>query len=286
MNWVIISIFLFFSSVVSYLFVRRVQLNKVPNIYINLAMFLIPTLVIFLSNIYLKLSFVLPLNLYILIFLTGIFLSYLGSLFSLTGIKQAPNPGYSLIISKSYVVMTSILAVFIFSAPLTITNIIAIALIVGFSALIVVEKNNSETKLYKKTWILYTLGAFFCWGFMALVSKYILDLGVHVTVYLFYLLLFASSAFLVQALIKREKHNFQRRDFSYLLIIGVCSSIFNLALQSGYLYAPNPGYINAVSAASISVLTLASAYFFKDELSIKKLIGVFGVLVGLFILFL
>lgn len=284
MNWIVASAIVFITSVISYLLVRKVQLNKVPNIYTNLAMFLLPTPFLFFINLYLKLSFSLSLNLFFLIFLTGILFSYLGSLFSLEGIKQAPNPGYSLIISKSYVVLTSILAIFIFNSPLTITNILAIALIVGFSALIVIDKNSS-TKLYKNTWIFYTLGAFFCWGFMALVSKYILDQGIPVTVYLFYLLIIASSAFLLQALIKREKFKFRKEDLIALLIAGISSSIFNFALQLGYLYAPNPGYINAVNAASISALTLASAYFFKDELSFKKLIGVFGVLIGLFLLF-
>ncbi len=285
MNWVTISTVVFFSSVVTYLLVRKGQLKNIPNIFINLAMFLIPTIILFFVNLFFKYSFSLSLHSYLIIFFTSIFFSYLGSVFSLISIKQAPNPGYSLIISKSYVVMTSILAVFLFNSPLTTTNIIAIILIVGFSALIIVNKTNSKTKLYKSSWIFYTFATFFCWGFLALMSKYILNQGIQVTVYLFYGLLFASLAFIVQALIRKEKYTFARSDWPLLLIIGIFSGIFFLALQLGYVYAPNPGYINAVNASSISVLTLASAYVFKDELSLKKIIGVFGVLIGLLVLF-
>jgi hypothetical protein len=65
-------------------------------------------------------------------FVQGIFFSYLGNVFSLKGIEYSPNPGYSLIISKSYVVFTAIASIFIFSAPLTMKSVIAILLIVLF----------------------------------------------------------------------------------------------------------------------------------------------------------
>lgn len=71
-----------------------------------------------------------------------------------------------------------------------------------------------------------------------------------------------------------------------LLLIGIFGSSFNYFMQVGFNLAPNVGYVNATNAASISLLTLMSAFFFKDELTIKKMIGVFGVTAGLLLLFL
>jgi uncharacterized membrane protein len=57
-------------------------------------------------------------------------------------------------------------------------------------------------------------------------------------------------------------------------------------MQVGFNLAPNVGYVNATNAASISLLTLMSSIFFKDELTLKKMIGIVGVTAGLLLLFL
>ena len=57
-------------------------------------------------------------------------------------------------------------------------------------------------------------------------------------------------------------------------------------MQVGFNLAPNVGFVNAANAASISLLTLMSTFFFKDELTIKKMIGILGVTAGLLLLFL
>lgn len=69
-------------------------------------------------------------------------------------------------------------------------------------------------------------------------------------------------------------------------MIGVFATSFNYFMQVGFDLAPNVGYVNAANAASISLLTLMSALLFKDDLSLRKIIGIIGVTVGLFVLFL
>ena len=71
-----------------------------------------------------------------------------------------------------------------------------------------------------------------------------------------------------------------------LLFIGIFGSSYVYFMQVGYNLAPNVGFVNATNAASISLLTLMSSFFFKDELAVKKMIGVFGVTAGLLLLFL
>jgi drug/metabolite transporter (DMT)-like permease len=223
---------------------------------------------------------------YLLILIQGIFFSYLGNVFSLKGIEYAPNPGYSLIISKSYVVFTAIASVFIFSAPLTVRTVIAIVLIVLFSALITIEKDKNRTTS-NQLWFPYTMGAFFCWGLLALSSKYLLNMGVSILTRLILSMVVVTVLIFGEIIYKKvEWKKVSKDQLITLLLIGLFGSSFNYFMQVGFNLAPNVGFVNAANAASISLLTLMSAFFFKDELTVKKMIGIFGVTAGLLLLFL
>ncbi len=287
MNWIIASLIMFLASVIMYLLVRKGQRNHLPDRLINIAMFLIPCpfyLAIMLNQ---KQSFHIGWSNLISILLAAFFFSYLGNLFSLKSIKLATNPGYSLIISKSYVVFTSIAAIFLFNSPLTPKNALAIAIIVAFSGLIMINKTKASTQHQETNinWLIFALGAFFAWGGLALISKYWLNIGIPVATRLFYLSTFVSIMILIEIFGKHQSLKISNRHWLLILLIGTLSMFFNLFMQVGYQYAPNPGYINAVNASSISLLTLLAAYFFKDELSLRKIAGVLGVTVGLVLLF-
>ncbi len=286
MNWIIASLLMFLSSVALYLFVRRSNALKTPQQLNNLAMFLIPVLVYLVLIVRTPTNFLLTPFQYLLIVVQGIFFSYLGNMFSLRGIEYAPNPGYSLIISKSYVVFTAVASIFIFSAPLTIGSVVAIALIIVFSALITIDKDKNRTDS-NKLWFPYTMGAFFCWGFLALSSKYLLNVGVPILTRLILSMVVTTVIIFGEIIYKKvELRKVSKDQLITLLMIGVLGASFNYFMQVGFNLAPNVGFVNAANAASISLLTLASAFFFKDELTIKKMIGVFGVTAGLLLLFL
>ena len=286
MNWIIASLLMFVSSVALYLCVRKSNTLKTPQQLNNLAMFLIPVLVYITLTVRTPTSFTLKPFAYLLISVQGIFFSYLGIVFSLKGIEYSPNPGYSLIISKSYVVFTAIASIFIFSAPLTSKSVIAILLIVLFSALITIDKDKSKT-ISNKLWLPYTMGAFFCWGFLALSSKYLLNVGVPILSRLILSMVVTTVLIFVEIIYKKvEWKKVSRDQIVTLLLIGIFGSSFNYFMQVGFNLAPNVGYVNATNAASISLLTLLSSFFFKDELTLKKMIGIFGVTAGLLFLFL
>lgn len=277
---------MFVSSVALYLCVRKSNALKTPQQLNNLAMFLIPVLVYLVLTIRTPTSFILKPFEYFLILVQGVFFSYLGNVFSLKGIEYAPNPGYSLIISKSYVVFTAVASLFIFSAPLTIKTVIAIVLIILFSALITIEKNQNRTSS-NKSWFPYTMGAFFCWGFLALSSKYLLNMGVPILTRLILSMLVVTVLIFGEILYKKVAwKKISREQIITLVLIGIFGTTFNYFMQVGFNLAPNVGFVNATNAASISLLTLLSAFFFKDELTVKKLIGIAGVTAGLVLLFL
>ncbi len=286
MTWIIASLLMFVSSVALYLFVRKSNSLNTPQQLNNLAMFMIPALVYAVLAIQNPSNFALRPFEYALIIFQGIFFSYLGNVFSLKGIEYSPNPGYSLIISKSYVVFTAVASIFIFSAPLSLQSAFAIGLIILFSALIMIDKDKNKTSS-NKMWLPYTMGAFFCWGFLALSSKYLLNVGVQILPRLILTMLVVTVLIFIEIKYKKIKiFHISKPQIMTLLFIGLFGASFNYFMQLAFNLAPNVGYVNAANAASISLLTLVSAFIFKDELTVRKMIGIFGVTGGLLLLFL
>ncbi len=284
--WILLAIGLITSSVMTYLLIRKSKDIDMPIIFQNLAMFLPPTIFVGIYNLIQEKSFVIDTQNLVIIFLASFFLSWLGNITSLKALQKAPNPGYSLIISKSYVLLTSILSVWLFDSPLPPKSILAIILIIIFSALIILDRDKS-TSSANKTWIWLTLIAFFAWGFLALILKYLVSINLEPTVIFFYLMFFVSSIIIMQIISANKLQRFKvsKKFWLIFLSIGLASTAMNLFIIFGYRYAPNPGYMNASNAGSIALVTIFSALIFKDELPLKKIIGVLGVVGSLILLF-
>ena len=285
MHWVVATLLMFVASIVLYLSVRRASLDKLPVHFNNLASFSVPLTLFTVGALITRQSFVLSLREAGILLVSGVFLSYLANKFSLKSIELAPNPGYSLVISKSYVVMTAFLAVPLFGAHLSVTSLVAIALIVGFAALIML--GSGERHRAKSTaWLPLAFLAFFGWGFLTLVAKYLFSQGMSPVVFLIYTELVVVTCILIEMYRKRVLTRSITKHIKPFVLIGLCSAAFNFFHFTAISLAPNVGYVNATNAASIAAVTVFAALLFKDDLSIKKVIGVFGVTTGLFLLFL
>lgn len=283
MNWMLSSAVMFASSVVLYLFVRKSSLLKNPSQYNNLAMFLIPLFLFVTMGIITHQNFFLsPSQLGTVVF-AAVFFSYLGNVFSLRSIEYAPNPGYSLVISKSYVVFTTLVSLLFFQAEITPRKAIAILLIVLFSGLIMLSQKVLN-KPVNKLWLPLSFGAFFCWGFLSLTSKYLFNQGMNIFVFLSYVYLIVSASILLEMFKKKTSFQSIRKNPGIFMLIGIFSTGFNFFQFQAIQTAPNVGYVNAINASSISAVTILAILLFKDEFSIRKLIGVLGVTVGLLLL--
>lgn len=285
MSWIVSSMLMFFFSVALYLSVRKSTLLKTPTIFNNLAMFALPVLFYLAITFFTTTSLVVTPYQFTILVLVAVFCSYLGNLFSLKSIEYAPNPGYSLILSKSYVVFTTIASVFLFNQSLTLKSIIAITIIIGFSALIMINKYHADRHHIRSSWLPLAIGSFFCWGILALASKYLLLIGVHILPRLLYIMTIVSFIILME--MKRKKvdwNQLSKNQIIILLSIGLFSAMFNYYLQEGINTAPNVGYIGAINASSIAALSFFSALIFKDELTKRKIVGIVGVTAGLILL--
>lgn len=270
-------------SVALYLFVRKSSKSGNPSQYNNIAMFSVPLIILLFFDFSTNQNFTLSITQLAIIVTASVLFSYLGNVFSLISIEYAPNPGYSLVISKSYVVFTTLIAVVFFQAELTIRKAVAIAIIVGFSGIIMLsQKALKETK--NKLWLPLAIGAFFCWGLLSLTSKYLFNQGVSVYIFLTYTYIVVSACITIEMLIKKIKFEIIKKDPVIFLLIGLFSTGFNLFLFQAIKGAPNVGYVNAINASSISAVTVLAILLFKDEFSKSKFIGILGVTFGLLLL--
>lgn len=285
MTWILASFLMFVSSIILYLAVRQSSLSKNPTQINNLAMFIFPAIVFCVIAVINKTDLSLNLFQFILIIIQAIFFSYLGNVMSLKSIEKAPNPGYSLVISKSYVVFTSIVSIFMFGSELTTKSIIAILIIIAFSPLLMLSETKTKNEKFSSSWLPLAMGAFFCWGSLALSSKYLYTIGVNIIERLIYSTTIVSLLILFETRHKKISfHGFSKKQIWPLIIIGLAGTTYIYYTQVGFDLAPNIGYVNAINAASIAGVTIFSAILFKDELTIKKLIGIIGIISGLIIL--
>lgn len=284
MDWVAYSLIMFVSSVALYLTVRKSSLISTPNYLTNLAMFAVPLVV------YISIGLINGSELFItwwqvvVLLVTATVFAYAGNKASLRAISLAPNPGYSLVLSKSYVVFTTIVAVMLLGADLSPQKVLAIVLIVAFSVLVMVTKAGAK-KVKNEKWIILSLAAFFAWGMLSLVSKYLFNEGVDTITFLIYLYTIVTICIVTIDKVKINKiKEVSNKGKILLLGTGIFSTLFNLGQFEAIRLAPNVGYVNAINAASIAAVTIFAVLLFKDELTKKKAIGILGVTTGLILL--
>lgn len=284
MNWILASLIMFGASVFLYVSIRKATLLHIPTELINLASMGVPFFLYAVLTIQNHASLIVSPYQLAIIVLLSIFGSYLPNVTSLKSIQYAPNPGYSLILSKSYVVFTTLVAILLFHAQLSLRAGIAIVSIVLFSVFITVGKAK-PTMHAKPVWLPLALFSFFGWGMLSIGTKFAFSQGISIYQRLIYLSVFVTSFILLE--IRTRKINIKLHDRSYyilLVAIGFFSALFNYFMTLAIDLAPNIGYVNAINASSISAVTITSALLFKDELSISKMVGILGVTGGLLLL--
>ncbi len=285
MNWVVADLLMFGCSVVVYLAVRKASLDKLPAQFNNLAMFCIPLLVFILADAVTKQRLHISLPQALQILLTATVLAYLGNAMSVKSIELAPNAGYSLILSKSYVVLTTLLAVPLFNAKLTPVTLAAIALIVGASALIITAGQRSSGRARSRAWVPLALGSFFCWAFLSLMAKHLISEGMPTLVFLTYVYVVSMACILLEMWYRKVDLGLARKSIRPLILIGAAAAGFNFFNFYAIGIAPNVGYVNATNSASIGAVTILSVLLFGDELTKRKVLGLLGILIGLVLLF-
>lgn len=191
-------------SVALYLTVRKASIMKLPTQFNNLAIFILPLIIYALIGYGGGLNYSISLTNLLIIFVASLFFSYIASVTSLKSIELAPNPGYSLVISKSYVVFTTIFSYLFLGGEFTLRKGFAILLIVAFSAVIAIDPSKTKD-VTSNHWLAYTMYSFFGWGLLSLTIKYLATQGMVTLVILTYAYAFVSLFIVIETLLKKVK---------------------------------------------------------------------------------
>ncbi len=286
-NWIFASAVMFSLSVLMYLLTRKLQVAGVDNRLVTFSMGALPMPLLLIYLLATGQSFAIELGLFALLGVCAILFSYLGFKFSFLGTKHAPNPGYSLTIQKSYAPYTAIMGIFLFNQSISIIGVVAILVIIGSIALILINKSAKKVETDNK-WVVESFIAFFLFGTLSLTSKFFLGQGVTpllLTFYNFTFNIFAFSIDFREVLKINILKEIKKSNLLIMLIVAAATAAFNIAMFTAIKTAPNIGYVNIINSSSITAITLLSALFFKDKLTLQKVIGVIGVTCGLILLF-
>jgi len=285
MYWVVLSFIMFVFSILLYAGYGAAFLEGMPRAISGFSAFSIGFAIIFLLALFSGKSFIVPIDQLVLIIFSALALSYLGNVFFLEGVKYAPNPGLVLAISKSYVILTTIAAAAFFGAAISLKAVIGIGLIIVFSALIYIfSGENKAGNGDRVVWFGFAMDSFFCWAILSLMAKYLFGIGLDPLVFLAYIYLIVGFIYFIEISPKNKLANYWKKNWKLMLAIGFFAAGFDASMYLCISSAPNVGYVNAISLASVSAVTLFSVLLFKDKITIWKTIGILGTTAGLIIL--
>ena len=132
-------------------------------------------------------------------------------------------------------------------------------------------------------WFILSLVSAVGFGVLAVLWKVVMEeLSPPLTLaYLFILYL----CLLLPYLLSSERLVFPSRNIMFLLVVSALIGVVaNLAVFKAYQLSPNPGYVRAVSSASIIVATTLSIWLFKLKPDFQGILGTILIFAGLLML--
>ena len=209
---------------------------------------------------------------------------YFGNAASVRGLNLAPNPGYSQAINKSYVVLTTLAAIFMFGGELSWRKIAGIALILASQLLIAGKKSGGKTS-HDSRWIRMSFIAFFCYAGWSVAVKYAnMFLDINQTAFLFWAVAIAMAIWGVEIRRKKLPLLKHKKQFGLLFLLGLASGFANVLMWNAFVAAPNMGYVNAIQTTGVAIVSLLAVKLFGDELTKQKMLGIVGVIAGLLLI--
>jgi drug/metabolite transporter (DMT)-like permease len=276
--WLWYSVLAFF-TLVAYFYVLRVLKKRGVDISVILFyIFLVFGISCFLYAIIYSSNLLVSLNLLFVIIIAAIF-SYIGNHFNFRALEAAPNHGYSMAVTNSFIIIVTIFSVFLYGSEFNVLKLIGVIITFLGSTAVAYSRKKSSKK--DSRWVLYSLVTTIFFASFILTSKYLLINQIPPEVYLAYVSVIIAPIFFFSAGIKKIRKYNQKSNLGLFLLAGLLSFVFNIAAHVGYDIAPNPGYVTAFNYSSIIVVALIGHIFFGDELSASKSIGIVSVIAGL-----
>ncbi len=274
LSWLQNSLIMLVGSVVLYLSIRKSKELGLSTSIQFLSQYLVSTVFVLAALAISGISVIIPLWQILIILSISIFVTYVSNKTSLKALSLSPNPGLSLSIQKSYVVLTTIFAAIFMNSQFEIKDYLAILAIV-IATYFIGKKDKANEAKQDNNWLIYSFITFVGFGSLSLLETYVVrELLVHSLVLTFWARTTLISLELLNRYRKGEKLVFEKgynyKTILIVLSIAIGHFLFSYFMKEGYRTAPNPGYVSAINLASIAIITLLSSAIFKDKLDVKQ----------------
>ncbi len=168
----------------------------------------------------------------------------------------------------------------LFDDGVTLRKGIAIIVIVVFS--LVVAFDRKQSLLSQTHWFPLALLACTLFGTLGLSLRYAYDEAkVSSALYLAYVVTIVCIMISIELVLTRVPLRFTKAQLPSLIIACISYTIVNLAIFEAFTKAPNAGYVSIIVSTSTGFVVVISYLIFDDHLSIRKSIGIVGMLAGL-----
>lgn len=266
------------------LLIRRIHLNNIPLRIQNFIQFMVPFLGFLIWGLIQPGLFKISLAHLVQVIVFAVIFIQIGTILANKSITLAKNPGYAVAVTRTNVLITTLISVLIFGSDLNWLTFLAVFSIT-FASFLFVDYSKKEVRRDNNFWLWYALGSGILTSGYALSSKFFINENIPLLTRMFYAFLAMSLVQGLDLFFSRTKIKVKKIDWVLFLGLGGSTLFFNIFTQLAFEYAPNPGFVNAFLAGSIIPTTFLAAYYFKDELNFRKIMGVIGMLLGLVLLY-
>jgi len=136
----------------------------------------------------------------------------------------------------------------------------------------------------KMMWFIYALIAMVSFTVMILSFNKIGLLGMSSETTIMYYSIFAALLVFVYVISTKIPLSMTKYMLIFLIIAVVFGTIGNIFLLKSMQISPNPGYPVAIAGLQILLITVASVFLFKSEITLVKGIGILFALIGIVLL--
>ena len=132
-----------------------------------------------------------------------------------------------------------------------------------------------------EVWIIYAFLAFLGYLFVNLGMKFVSVENPYLVSLILY---FAAGIAMLVVLLPKFQFSIPIKSIAIATVMGLFSVTATIFALKAMKTSPNPGYVSAIFSAKFVVLSIISVFIFYTALSLKGILGVIAVFVGLLLL--
>jgi len=133
-------------------------------------------------------------------------------------------------------------------------------------------------------WIYYSIITVFSFTMMSLIFKKLTMLEPKTEIINFYFFFFSTLAISGSLFLRQIKFRIQSNTIPLFLLLALIAVFGNYASISAIRLAPNPGYVKGIQTLEVVLLTIASYFLFRSEITVTKVIGAILAVCGVILL--